>query len=145
MTMIILECKNTAAMPASGAHLEALGDAEQAARALLNFIELERTGTFDDVGANFWVGLDPLLGAAERILALVKQSRAELKDAPPLVAINKGGDPYPPLYALMSLCEKCHNTKTRVVEQLGREFMMRGCDIHGYPLDPNHPFYRGGK
>jgi 5-methylcytosine-specific restriction enzyme A len=59
-----------------------------------------------------------------------------------LVAIKAGGDPYPPLYALMSLCAPCHNTKTRVVEQLGREFTVRGCDERGYPLDPNHPWNR---
>jgi 5-methylcytosine-specific restriction protein A len=59
-----------------------------------------------------------------------------------LVAIKAGGEPYPPLYALMSLCTSCHNTKTRVVEQLGREFAVRGCDVNGMPLDPNHPWNR---
>jgi 5-methylcytosine-specific restriction endonuclease McrA len=29
-----------------------------------------------------------------------------------LLAIKTGGEPYPPLYALMSLCVRCHNTKT---------------------------------
>jgi 5-methylcytosine-specific restriction protein A len=57
-----------------------------------------------------------------------------------LVAINKGGDPFPPLYALMSLCERCHNTKTRTVEQLGRKFLVRGCDEFGKPRDPEHPW-----
>lgn len=61
-----------------------------------------------------------------------------------LVAITKGGDPYPPLYALLSLCEVCHNTKTRVVEQLGRKFLVvRGCDENGMPLDPEHPWNKG--
>jgi 5-methylcytosine-specific restriction endonuclease McrA len=59
-----------------------------------------------------------------------------------LVALSAGGDPYPPLYALLSLCDRCHNTKTRVVEQLGRDFMVRGCDVNGMPLDPNHPWNR---
>ena len=59
-----------------------------------------------------------------------------------LVAISKGGDPFPPLYALMALCERCHNTKTRVVEQLGRKFLVRGCDVNGMPLDPDHPWNR---
>ena len=59
-----------------------------------------------------------------------------------LVAINKGGDPFPPLYALLSLCASCHNTKTRVIEQLGRKFLVRGCDVHGMPLDPDHPWNR---
>jgi 5-methylcytosine-specific restriction enzyme A len=59
-----------------------------------------------------------------------------------LVAIKAGGDPYPPLYALLSLCAPCHNTKTRVVEQLGREFQVRGCDENGMPLDPKHPWFK---
>ncbi|MGY8679560.1 HNH endonuclease [Bradyrhizobium sp. UFLA05-153] len=59
-----------------------------------------------------------------------------------LVAISKGGEPFPPLYALLSLCASCHNTKTRVIEQLGRKFLFRGCDINGMPLDPDHPWNR---
>jgi 5-methylcytosine-specific restriction endonuclease McrA len=38
-----------------------------------------------------------------------------------LVAIKKGGEPFPPLYAMLSLCAPCHSTKTRVIEQLGRK------------------------
>jgi len=38
------------------------------------------------------------------------------------IAINAGGDPYPPLAELTSLCERCHNAKTRC-EQLGEDFM----------------------
>lgn len=59
-----------------------------------------------------------------------------------LVAVSKGGDPFPPLYALLSLCASCHNTKTRVIEQLGKKFLVRGCDVHGHPLDPDHPWNR---
>jgi 5-methylcytosine-specific restriction enzyme A len=59
-----------------------------------------------------------------------------------LVAIKKGGDPFPPLYALLSLCASCHSTKTRQIEQLGRKFLYRGCDINGMPLDPDHPWNR---
>jgi hypothetical protein len=33
-----------------------------------------------------------------------------------------------------------HNRKTRIVEQLGEEVMIKGCDERGYPLDPNHPW-----
>jgi 5-methylcytosine-specific restriction protein A len=51
---------------------------------------------------------------------------------------------FPPLDQLASLCESHHNQKTRA-EQLGENFMHKGCDIFGYPNDPNHAWYRGGK
>jgi 5-methylcytosine-specific restriction endonuclease McrA len=81
----------------------------------------------------------------ELCLGLARVEPATVVDH--LVAISKGGDPFPPLYALMALCVRCHNTKTRVVEQLGREFLVRGCDVHGMPVDPNHPWNkeRSGK
>ena len=61
------------------------------------------------------------------------------------IPISAGGDPFPPLDQLASLCERCHNTKTRA-EQLGEtNWLHKGCDIHGNPLDPNHPWYGGRK
>jgi 5-methylcytosine-specific restriction protein A len=59
-----------------------------------------------------------------------------------IVAIKTGGDVYPALDALMSLCERCHNRKSRIVEQQGKAMTIKGCDERGYPLDPNHPFYK---
>ncbi len=59
-----------------------------------------------------------------------------------IIPINSGGDAYPPLEDLRSLCASCHNTKTRA-EQLGRSPPIKGCDVHGYPLDPRHPWYSG--
>lgn len=55
--------------------------------------------------------------------------------------INKGGDPFPSLDDLASLCESCHNGKTRA-EQLGEDYFRKGCDVFGRPLDPNHPWNR---
>ena len=57
-----------------------------------------------------------------------------------LVAIKQGGDPFPPTCALLSVCVRCHNTKTKVIEQLGRQFLYRGCDVNGMPKDPEHPW-----
>jgi 5-methylcytosine-specific restriction enzyme A len=54
-----------------------------------------------------------------------------------------GGEAYPALDRLMSCCASCHNRKTRVVEQLGAELTIKGCDEFGYPLDPRHPWYQG--
>jgi 5-methylcytosine-specific restriction protein A len=43
---------------------------------------------------------------------------------------------------LASLCAPHHNAKTRA-EQLGeKNWMYKGCDIFGRPLDPNHPWNR---
>jgi 5-methylcytosine-specific restriction endonuclease McrA len=58
--------------------------------------------------------------------------------------IKRGGDPYPGLDQLASMCEGCHNGKTRA-EQLGEDYFRKGCDAFGYPLDPAHPWYRGSK
>ena len=37
-----------------------------------------------------------------------------------VLAIRAGGAPYPALDQLRSMCELCHNRKTRHVEQLGK-------------------------
>jgi 5-methylcytosine-specific restriction protein A len=59
-----------------------------------------------------------------------------------VIAIRSHGDPYPALEGLTSCCAPCHNRKTRVTEQLGKELTVKGCDEFGYPLDPNHPWNR---
>jgi 5-methylcytosine-specific restriction protein A len=56
-----------------------------------------------------------------------------------ITPINNGGDPYPGLDGLASLCASCHNLKTRG-EQVGENYLIKGCDVFGYPLDPNHPW-----
>lgn len=40
---------------------------------------------------------------------------------------------------LQGLCHECHSRKTN--EDMGRKVNW-GCDIHGMPLDPSHPWYR---
>ena len=73
----------------------------------------------------------------------LKQQRIEPATAVDHVIAVKapGGEAYPPLDGLRSLCASCHNHKTRF-EQLGAEPPVRGCDMHGYPLDPDHPWNR---
>jgi 5-methylcytosine-specific restriction endonuclease McrA len=53
-----------------------------------------------------------------------------------------GGEAFPALDWLMSMCASCHNRKTRG-EQLGADLPIKGCDIYGYPLDPRHPWWEG--
>lgn len=48
---------------------------------------------------------------------------------------------------LQSLCEYHHNSKTRrddAARKSGRRQYMKGCDEHGRPLDPAHPWRRSG-
>jgi len=46
----------------------------------------------------------------------------------------------PALEKLTSLCERCHNAKT-AAEQRGEDYMRKGCDVFGRPLDQNHALY----
>lgn len=58
------------------------------------------------------------------------------------VAIKAGGDPFPPLDGLRSMCAPCHSIKTNAADRPDRRAgrgLLRGCDADGRPLDPNHP------
>ena len=57
--------------------------------------------------------------------------------------IAAGGDAFPELDGLMAMCEACHNRKTNG-EQRGNEFVMKGADVRGLPIDPNHSFFGNG-
>ena len=55
---------------------------------------------------------------------------------------RSAAEAFPHLDQLASLCASCHNAKTRA-EQLGeKDYLRRGCDITGRPLDPDHPWNR---
>ena len=63
-----------------------------------------------------------------------------------VIAIAKGGDPFPPLDGLMSLCASCHGFKTAAKDNPhafggGSEVAFKGCGVDGFPVDPAHPFY----
>lgn len=62
-----------------------------------------------------------------------------------IVAINAGGDPFPPLTGLMSLCEPCHSWKTNMEDRPDRKrkigSLWKGSDIDGNPIDPNDDWY----
>lgn len=67
-----------------------------------------------------------------------RRGRTVLADAVDhIVAINKGGDAFPPLDGLMSLCTSCHNSKTSRVDKAHSKAQSRfkGCDVDGNPLD----------
>jgi 5-methylcytosine-specific restriction protein A len=54
--------------------------------------------------------------------------------------VRSAAEAFPHLSGLASLCIPHHNQKTRA-EQLGeKNWMRKGCDVFGYPLDPDHPW-----
>jgi 5-methylcytosine-specific restriction protein A len=57
-----------------------------------------------------------------------------------IVPMSKGGEPYPPLEGLQSLCERCHNSKSSQETKRGN-FLLRGFSADGLPIDTKHPFY----
>lgn len=40
---------------------------------------------------------------------------------------------------LQSLCKECHDSWKQQLETSGH---VRGCDLHGMPIDPSHPWNR---
>ncbi|RVO41072.1 HNH endonuclease [Sinorhizobium meliloti] len=57
-----------------------------------------------------------------------------------IIAIAKGGDPFPPLSGLMAMCEPCHNAKTNAVDHpnaSGFRRALKGYDVDGNPIDPD--------
>lgn len=57
------------------------------------------------------------------------------------VPISSGGNPFPPLDGLESLCWSCHSRKTARGAEHGAartDRPMKGCDANGNPLDPAH-------
>ncbi|WP_237152395.1 HNH endonuclease [Oryzibacter oryziterrae] len=60
-------------------------------------------------------------------------------------AINAGGDPFPPLEGLMSMCPGCHSVKTNAVDRKGGSgIRFKGVGLDGLPIDPDHPFVAEG-
>ena len=60
-----------------------------------------------------------------------------------VIAISQGGDPFPPLDGLRSLCARCHNAKTARGAEAGAvrtSKPRKGCNPDGTPLDRAHPW-----
>jgi len=65
-----------------------------------------------------------------------------------ITSVASGGDPFPPLDRLMSMCPSCHSTKTNAKDNphaFGKRkgLAFKGCDINGLPIDSEHPFIGG--
>lgn len=58
--------------------------------------------------------------------------------------VRLGGDPFPPLSGLRSLCWPCHSAKTARGPEAGAASTTKprkGCNPDGSPLDPAHPWH----
>jgi biotin carboxylase len=75
---IYLERKTTEPIPATGVHAELLEEMTQAARVLLQYIELEQAGTFDGMGERFWTVSDSVLNTAKKLVYLAEQRIGEI-------------------------------------------------------------------
>jgi 5-methylcytosine-specific restriction endonuclease McrA len=59
-------------------------------------------------------------------------------------AIAKGGEPFPPLDELMSLCPSCHSEKTAAIDRgqsLPGARRFKGFDVDGNPIDPDDAWF----
>lgn len=64
-----------------------------------------------------------------------------------VVPINAGGDPFPPLGGLMSMCERYHNEKTAANDRVDTKPFARkvkGFDAQGNPIDPTDGWHQTG-
>jgi 5-methylcytosine-specific restriction enzyme A len=61
--------------------------------------------------------------------------------------IAEGGEAFPPLTGLMSMCERCHNEKTAANDRTHTKPFARkikGVDAAGNPVDPGDGWHGGG-
>jgi 5-methylcytosine-specific restriction protein A len=82
----------------------------------------------------------PICEDCERIGIVVPAQAVDHRDP-----ISAGGEPFPELDKLASLCNSCHSAKTaRGVEagavRTSKPRVRKGCDADGNPLDPTHPW-----
>jgi hypothetical protein len=71
MPFVVLPPEQKQISPPTGVHAELLVDISQSANALIKLVELEQSGVCD--GSGYWVGSDPILNTARKLVALVEQ------------------------------------------------------------------------
>ncbi len=81
-TQIFIDTRNTAKpVPLSdGVYAEHLEEMRLVALDLIELLARERAGTFDGVGASFWLESDRVLDKTRKLLRLAEQRAASLAD-----------------------------------------------------------------
>ncbi|WP_199556241.1 HNH endonuclease [Sandaracinobacteroides hominis] len=65
-----------------------------------------------------------------------------------VIPVRLGGEAFPALSGLRSLCNRCHSRKTARGPEAGAVWTdkpIKGCDASGRPTDPEHPWNGGGQ
>jgi 5-methylcytosine-specific restriction protein A len=82
----------------------------------------------------------PLCETCER-----RGRKVEAQHVDHIVAIAAGGPAFPVMDGLRALCASCHSIKTNALDRAGgKGVAIKGCDVNGLPLDPDHPFMQCG-
>jgi hypothetical protein len=74
------QIERSGARPASGQHLELLNELKSATESLSRFVEAEADGTYDGYEHDGWIGSDPIIETAKKLLNLAEQ-RGSVRDA----------------------------------------------------------------
>lgn len=87
---------------------------------------------------NAQLSLEPLCRACKAIGKLTPANHVDH-----IQPISAGGDAFPSHDGLQSLCAPCHSAKTARGGEAGAirsDKPRKGCDEHGNPIDPAHPW-----
>jgi hypothetical protein len=84
-SIVLVSHRKTGPVPASGTHAELLAELKTTATWLLKLIELEWSGTYDNMGQNFWIVSDSLLDTTRKLVSLAEQRASELKCRAPKI------------------------------------------------------------
>ncbi len=82
MTEIFIDTRNTTKPGplGEGAYAEHLEEMRLVALDLIGLLAAERAGTFDGIGASFWIESDRVLERARKLFRLAEQRAASLAD-----------------------------------------------------------------
>ncbi len=82
MTQIFIDTRNAAKLVplGEGVYSECLEEMRLMALDLVELLARERAGTFDGIGASFWIDSDRVLERARKLFRLAEQRAASLAD-----------------------------------------------------------------
>lgn len=84
------------------------------------------------------LAINPLCEACER-----RGQVTAATDVDHIVPISQGGEPFPGMDGLRSLCHEDHSFRTASSQPGASGATFKGCDAQGNPIDPDHPWAGG--